>query len=419
MALTQRSIGKSRHRMILLVLTAITLLSLDLSSFGPLGTAQRLVRDLLHPITEVAGAIVSPFSDAWNAVFDYDDLEAQNRLLTERIQQLEGNELAVEAERAGFDRLRAGDRRRRSPRPRPGDGDRGSRWGRKLRRRRHHDRQREQDGVRNGMAVITNAGLVGRVERADATTSAVLLLTDTDLIVGVRLADTDEVGLGHVDPDDPSIFIVDTGLEWPEDGNESLLPALDTVVVTAATSRYPSEIPLGRIVEVLPGDEDMLTMHVRAALANDITDLGFVSVLLAEGVDQVPLDEPVPSTSIPLTTTTSAGRAREHPGSAGHRLRRGARHPTDGVRRRADLRRRTGALPSSPWSRRSSWAPNGARSSPLSLACCGTSTCRLPSVSRRSSSPWLRLSSPRSMRDCSTTLGPSLSAWSPSAVPPA
>ena len=293
--------------MILLVLTAITLLSLDLSSFAPLGTAQRLVRDLLHPITEVAGAIVSPFSDAWNAVFDYDDLEAQNRLLTERIQQLEGNELAVEAERAEFDRLRAATgvdvrpdlARVTATVVRGGVGnfdddvitiDRGS-----------------QDGVRNGMAVITNAGLVGRVERVDATTSAVLLLTDTDLIVGVRLADTDEVGLGHVDPDDPSIFIVDTGLEWPEDGNESLLPALDTVVVTAATSRYPSEIPLGRIVEVLPGDEDMLTMHVRVALANDITDLGFVSVLLAEGVDQVPLDEPVPSTSIPLTTTTSAG----------------------------------------------------------------------------------------------------------------
>lgn len=293
--------------MILLVLTAITLLSLDLSSFGPLGTAQRLVRDLLHPITEVAGAIVSPFSDAWNAVFDYDDLEAQNRLLTERIQQLEGNELAVEAERAEFDRLRAATgvdvrpdlARVTATVVRGGVGnfdddvitiDRGS-----------------QDGVRNGMAVITNAGLVGRVERVDATTSAVLLLTDTDLIVGVRLADTDEVGLGHVDPDDPSIFIVDTGLEWPEDGNESLLPAIDTVVVTAATSRYPSEIPLGRIIEVLPGDEDMLTMHVRVALANDITDLGFVSVLLAEGVDQVPLDEPVPSTSIPLTTTTSAG----------------------------------------------------------------------------------------------------------------
>lgn len=293
--------------MTLLVLTAITLLSLDLSSFGPLGTAQRLVRDLLHPITEVAGAIVSPFSDAWNAVFDYDDLEAQNRLLTERIQQLQGNELAVEAERAEFERLRAAigvDVRPDLARVtatvvRGGVGnfdddvitiDRGG-----------------QDGVRNGMAVVTNAGLVGRVERVDATTSAVLLLTDTDLIVGVRLADTDEVGLGHVDPDDPLIFVVDTGLEWPEDGNETLLPALDTVVVTAATSRYPAEIPLGRIVEVLPGDEDMLTMHVRVALANDITDLGFVSVLLAEGVDQVPLDEPVPSTSIPLTTTTPVG----------------------------------------------------------------------------------------------------------------
>ncbi|NDH97238.1 MAG: hypothetical protein EBZ17_07235, partial [Actinobacteria bacterium] len=178
MALTQRSIGKSRQRLILLVLTAITLLSLDLSSFGPLGTAQRLLRDLLHPITEVAGAIVSPFSDAWNAVFDYDDLEAQNRLLTERIQQLEGNELAVEAERAEFERLRAATgvdvrpdlARVTATVVRGGVGnfdddvitiDRGS-----------------QDGVRTGMAVVTNAGLVGRVERVDATTSAVLLLTD-------------------------------------------------------------------------------------------------------------------------------------------------------------------------------------------------------------------------------------------------
>ena len=38
-----------------------------------------------------------------------------------------------------------------------------------------------------------------------------------------------------------------------------------------------------------------------------ILEIAFASVLLAEGVDQVPLDEPVPSTSIPLTTTTSAG----------------------------------------------------------------------------------------------------------------
>lgn len=302
MALTQRSIGKSRHRLILLALTAITLLSLDLSSFGPLGTVQRLVRDVLHPVTEVAGAVVSPFSDAWNAVFDYDDLEEQNRILTERIQELEGNELAVEAERAEFERLQAAtdidfrvdDARVTATVVRGAVGnfdddvitiDRGT-----------------QDGVQQGMAVVTGAGLVGRVERADATTAAVLLLSDPSLVVGVRLADTDEVGLGHTDPEDPSVFVVDTGLDWPDD--PSLLPALDTVVVTAATSRYPAEIPIGRIVEVSPGDEDELTMIVRVAMSNDVTDLGFVTVLLATGVDQVPLDEPVPSTSVPLTTTS-------------------------------------------------------------------------------------------------------------------
>ena len=63
MALAQR-IGRSRHRLILLVLTAITLLTLDLNQFGPLGTAQRFVRDLLHPVTELADWAFTPVSNA-------------------------------------------------------------------------------------------------------------------------------------------------------------------------------------------------------------------------------------------------------------------------------------------------------------------------------------------------------------------
>ncbi len=75
--------------MVLLGLTAITLLSLDLSGFGPIGTAQRWVRDLLHPVTEVAGAIASPFSNAWNAVFDYDDLETERDQLRKELDDAE------------------------------------------------------------------------------------------------------------------------------------------------------------------------------------------------------------------------------------------------------------------------------------------------------------------------------------------
>ena len=41
MALAQR-IGRSRHRLILLVLTAVSLLTLDLNGFGPLENSTRI-----------------------------------------------------------------------------------------------------------------------------------------------------------------------------------------------------------------------------------------------------------------------------------------------------------------------------------------------------------------------------------------
>ena len=291
--------SRSRHRLILLVLTAITLLSLDLSGFGPIGTAQRWVRDLLHPVTEVAGAIASPFSNAWNAVFDYDDLEADRDEWRRKYEDLLGEGLAAEAEREAFRRLLEATEITYLPeiptatatvvRSAVGNFDedvitidKGS-----------------NHGIRPGMAVVTGAGLVGRVDRVDATTANVALLTDSGLVVGVRLTSTDEVGLGAIDPDDPTTFLVDRGLDWPDEQDLDLLPEIGSVVVTAASSRYPAEIPIGWIRDVYLDPENDIAMIVEVELANDVRDLGFVTVLLADGVDQVPLGV-TPSTSIPL-----------------------------------------------------------------------------------------------------------------------
>lgn len=285
--------------MVLLGLTAITLLSLDLSGFGPIGTAQRWVRDLLHPVTQVAGAIASPFSNAWNAVFDYDDLETERDQLRKELDDAEGAQLAAEAEREAFQRLLEATEITYLPtiptetadvvRTAVGNFD-------------DHVITIEKGsnhGIRPGMAVVTGAGLVGRVDRVDATTANVQLLSDSELVIGVRLVSTGEVGLGHTDADDPLTFVIDRGLEWPEDDDQSLLPEIGTVVVTAASSRYPAEIPLGRIKDVYLDPENDIAMIVEVELANDVRDLSYATVLLAEGVDQVPL-VPTPSTTIPL-----------------------------------------------------------------------------------------------------------------------
>ena len=89
MALAQRT-GRSRHRLVLLALTAITLLTVDLNGFGPIESAQRVVRDVLHPVTSLASTVFSPVGDAWNSVFNYGDLEDENDALRAELEELQG-----------------------------------------------------------------------------------------------------------------------------------------------------------------------------------------------------------------------------------------------------------------------------------------------------------------------------------------
>jgi len=291
-----RGFTTPRRRLVLVVLSGFTLLSLDLSRFGPLETVQSVARDVIHPVTSLVGAVLSPFSDAWNAVFDYGDLEQQNRELQAELDLLRGAALEVDAEREAFRRLLAASEipylgeveRVTAGVVRQGVGnfsadvvtiDKGS-----------------SSGIAQGMAVVTGAGMVGRVEQVDSTTATVRLLSDSTLVVGVRLASTDAVGLGSTVPNEPMVFRIDKGLDWPLDDDVSQLPEIGSVVVTAATSRYPAEIPIGRIVSVRR-NEDGHSMEVMVEMANDVTDLSYVTVLKSEGVDQLPLNPVVPSTT--------------------------------------------------------------------------------------------------------------------------
>jgi rod shape-determining protein MreC len=291
-----RGFAPPRRRILLLVLCGFTLLTLDLSRFGPIGSAQSLVRDLLHPVVEVAGAIVSPFANAWNAVFDYDDLETQNRALQAELDQLRGTALEVDAEREAFRRLLAA-----TEIPYLGEVERVTAMVVRRGIGNFDDDvitidKGSTSGITTGMAVVTGAGMVGRVDRVDSTTATVQLLSDSSMVVGVRLTDNDEIGLGSTIPNEPRVFRIDRGLDWPLDGDLSVLPAVGTPVVTAGSSRYPAEIPIGRISAVESADDDR-SMIVLVEMANDVTDLSYVTVLLAEGMSQIPSEVVVPSTS--------------------------------------------------------------------------------------------------------------------------
>ncbi len=296
MALAQRT-GRSRHRLILLALTAITLLTVDLNSFGPADTAQRVVRDAVHPVASLASTVVSPIGDAWNSVFNYGDLEAENDALQAELDALRGSVIRGEADSATLRRLLEASELpfRDDIETVVADVVRGA-----VGNFDDHVitiNKGGRHGIEEGMAVVTGAGMVGRVERVDNATATVQLLSDPSLFIGVRLVSTGDVGLGHAVPGDESRFLVDRGTNLPDTGDPSLLPAIGSAVVTDGRSRYPADVPIGSVIAVEPGS-DNVTMEVTVELSNDVEDLHFVSVMLTREPDTFPLEPVVPENDV-------------------------------------------------------------------------------------------------------------------------
>jgi rod shape-determining protein MreC len=280
--------GRSRHRLVLLALTAITLLTVDLNGFGPIQSVQRVTRDVLHPVTSLASSIFSPIGDAWNSVFNYGDLEAENEALRAELEELKGDALRGQADTETLRRLLDA-----TELPYVGDVERVAAGVVRGSVGNFDDHvvtidRGSRDGIEEGMAVVTGAGLVGRVERVDNATSTVQLISDASLFVGTRLVSTDDVGLGHAVPGEPGMFVIDRGMDYPDTDDESLLPEVGSLVVTAGESSYPADIPIGTVTVVERSSDDV-SLRVEVELAADVDDLHYVSVLLVQSPGEFPL----------------------------------------------------------------------------------------------------------------------------------
>ncbi len=287
MAVAQRS-GRTRYRLILLALTALALLTLDFRGYGPLETAQSRVRDLLQPVVSAVDVVLGPVAEVWTVMFSYNDLRSENAELKDEVGRLRSADITQDAAADALERLAEA----------TGVGYLGDidRVVASVLRDSVGNFDDDvisidvgrRDGVMPGMAVVTGAGLVGRVDAVDAGLSTVTTVSDPDLAVGVRLLGSGDVGLGHGVAGDPALFLVDRGLRWPDTPDPGELPEIGSAVVTAAASRYPAGIPVGRVVSVTDAEAG-LSRSVTVELAADTRDLGYVTVLLQPPADEAPL----------------------------------------------------------------------------------------------------------------------------------
>lgn len=278
--------------LMLLLLTAVVFMTLDFRGYQRLETVHNWVRDAFQPVASVVETAIYPVLHVWNATWDYSDVKRENEKLRIQISEMSGDAIRYEAalderrrllEATNIDYLQDVEQVPAAVLySTVGNFRDDVIWIDKGR----------SDGVDIGMAVVTGAGFVGRIDSVGVNQSMVKTIISPDLVVGVRLLDTGDVGLGRAVSSGSTLFTVDTAIA------SKTLVKVGSGVVTADSSRYPAHIPVGKVVETVepPGTvfEPGKVQRVTVELAVDPRDVGFVTVLLVEPQNLVPatLDSP-------------------------------------------------------------------------------------------------------------------------------
>lgn len=271
MALSTRRSGRTRFTVLLLVLTAVTLLTLDGRGFGPIDSARSAVLSALSPVGDAAQGVFEPVGDAWDSAFEQSDLATENERLREENDRLQGDVIRGQVAQQQLQQVLelvdltfTGTTEVARARVVAGsvsnftktlDLDKGSRV-----------------GVAKGMPVVTGKGLIGRVIQVSEDRSTVELITSGTYSVGFTALGTSALGVaqGTKSPD---------VLEGAVDSAAKI--EAGQVVVTAGTemSAFPAGLPIGTITEVRTEAAARKT-SVDIELLADTTNLVYADIVL-------------------------------------------------------------------------------------------------------------------------------------------
>jgi rod shape-determining protein MreC len=268
---TSRSPGRSRLTLALLVLTSVTLLTLDYRGFAPIENARSSVLGFFAPVGDAAGSVFEPVGDAWRGAGGYSELADENDQLRQRVQDLESQLTESEAATRELAQLQeqldldfAGDLSTVKARVlATGVGN--------FDQTVEIDKGSDQ-GIELGMPVVAGAGLVGSVSRVSSSRSVVTLVSDPSSQVGVRLSG--KAGLGLVEgTGDPRVLRA-RAFDAVSDLAEG------DILVTAGGERsaFPPDLPVGTVSEVL-ADDLGLEQQASVDLASELDGLVYVTVL--------------------------------------------------------------------------------------------------------------------------------------------
>ncbi len=178
-----------RRAIILLVLTSIILITLDLQNSSAISGLRSVFGALFRPVESTTRVVTRPISNAWHGIFDYNDVLDENDRLREKVAQQEGATIAAAASvrlaqellalnglptLAGINAVTA-----------QVIGDSPTNFSQTI-----EINQGSESGIRVGMPVLNAAGLIGKVTKVFGDRSVVMLITDPDFALSVKVVNS-------------------------------------------------------------------------------------------------------------------------------------------------------------------------------------------------------------------------------------
>jgi rod shape-determining protein MreC len=161
-------------------------------------------------------------------------------------------------------------------------------------------------GVRQNMTVLSGDGLVGVVKESYLNSALVMLATDPDFKVGVRVAGSQQIGiLSGRGSKRAELQLLD---------NQNIVKVGDVLLARGSTHNRPfvPGIPVG-VISAVDNSAGSIAQSASVMLYPNFSALGIVSVVISAGknnpgdalVPSAPVPTPVPTVTVYATPTAS------------------------------------------------------------------------------------------------------------------
>ena len=263
--------NRRRTILALIVLTAVTLITLDVRGSGPISTLRGGAHDVVDPIAGAFGAVFSPVGDWIDGVTSTTSLKDENARLRRRLDAARGQEARARAATQENKELKklldlpfvedADAIAAQVVEGAPSNFEFTVQIG-----------KGESEGVGVDMPVVTGAGLVGRVLAVSRDRATVLLVKDPESGVGVKIEKSGAPGVvkGRGDSDTLRVDFVDPNADVTK----------GEIVYTSGqqNSPFPAAIPVGTVSNITKAHGD-LQQDVLVKPLVDFSRLDYVKVL--------------------------------------------------------------------------------------------------------------------------------------------